>query len=74
MEDKKKEPCENKAQENPWSTRARYEYLKKMSELAINTLAENELALNKEEAETFLKLFATELKFKWHIKNRESNF
>ena len=46
MEDKKKEPCENKAQDNPWSVRNRYEYLKKMSELAINTLAENELALN----------------------------
>ena len=52
MEDKKKEPCENKAQDNPWSVRNRYEYLKKMSELAINTLAENELALNKK-----LKLF-----------------
>lgn len=29
MEDKKKEPCENKAQDNPWSVRNRYEYLKR---------------------------------------------
>lgn len=52
-----------------WSKKARYEYLKKMSAVAASALEEKFFILASNEADTFLKLFATELKFKWNIKN-----
>lgn len=65
-EDKEKEPCWNTAQEN-WDSKTRYEYLKKMSAIAISALEKNKFVLGDEEVNTFLKLFAIELKFRWHI-------
>lgn len=52
-----------------WSLEARYEYLKKMSAIAISALEENSFTLVSNETNAFLRLFATELKFKWNIKN-----
>lgn len=51
------------------SQKARYDYLKEMSALVASTLEDNFFTLSDNEADTFLKLFATELKFKWNIKN-----
>lgn len=72
-EHNRKEPCGNKAPDN-WDSKTRYEYLKKMSAAAISVLEENGFMLTNKEADTFLKLFATEFKFKWHINSRESSF
>lgn len=51
------------------SREAKYEYLKKMSAIAISALKEKFFMLSNNEFDTFLRLFATELKFKWNIKN-----
>ena len=73
MDRKEKEPRENGAHTN-WDTKARYEYLQKMSSFAVSALEANGFTITSKEAGTFLKLFAVELKFKLNISNQESNF
>lgn len=73
MTNQEKEPRENGAHTN-WDTKARYEYLQKMSSYAISALEANGFTITSQEAETFLKLFAIELKFNLNISNQESNF
>lgn len=53
-------------------TSKRYEELKDVAALVVDTMAQNGLVLTSEEADYFLKIMKMEIIFKWRLKQKRS--
>ena len=72
MEDKKKEPCGNKALKN-MNNKERLEYYKANVTKVADALEEQRFSILETDVEMFFKLFTIEFLYRWGIKDRESN-
>lgn len=72
MENKKKEPCENKALKN-MSNKERIEYYKSNVTKVADMLEAQKFSILETDVEVFFKLFTIEFLYRWGIKDRESN-